>query len=120
MVRRFLVMVCLLINLAGLFLASSSVWAEPDLDAGAKIFANNCASCHAGGANRVSAAKNLSLTALQKYGKDSVAAISTQVRKGKGAMPAFKKLSDDQVDNVASYVLAQAQTNPKAKANWSK
>lgn len=76
---------------------------------GAKIFSNNCASCHAGGTNRVVAAKSLKLADLQKYGKDSVEAIVTQVTKGKGAMPAFgKKLNADEINAVANYVLDQA------------
>ena len=75
-----------------------------------KIFNNNCASCHAGGKNSVVAAKNLQAAALTKYGKDTVEAITLQVTKGKGAMPAFsKKLSPDQINLVASYVLEQAQ-----------
>ncbi len=111
MMRRFFVLFCLLINLGILLVAPHSAWAEPDLANGAKLFGVNCASCHAGGINRVVAAKNLSLVALQKYGKDSVPAIASQIRNGKGAMPAFKKLSDQQVDNIANYVLAQAQAN---------
>ncbi len=81
-----------------------------EVSAGAKIFNNNCASCHAGGSNRVVAAKTLKADALAKYGKDTVEAIYLQVAKGKGAMPAFgKKLSPDEINLVASYVLEQAQ-----------
>ncbi len=77
---------------------------------GAKVFNNNCASCHAGGKNSVVAAKTLKADALAKYGKNTVEAITLQVTKGKGAMPAFsKKLSPDQINLVANYVLEQAQ-----------
>ena len=62
-----------------------------EVSEGAKIFNNNCASCHAGGSNRVIAAKNLKKAALEKYSMYSVAAITKQVTKGKGAMPAFAK-----------------------------
>lgn len=87
-----------------------------EVSAGAKIFNNNCAQCHAGGRNNVVAAKTLKLDALEKYGKNSVEAITLQVTKGKGAMPAFgKKLSADEIDLVANYVLEQAQ-NGWAKA----
>ncbi len=83
-----------------------------DASAGAKIFNNNCASCHAGGKNSVVAAKNLQAAALEKYGKNTVEAIALQITKGKGAMPAFsKKLSADQINLVANYVLEQAQNN---------
>ncbi|MCA6519782.1 MAG: c-type cytochrome, partial [Pseudanabaena sp. M110S1SP2A07QC] len=71
---------------------------------------NNCAQCHAGGRNNVVAAKTLKADALEKYSKNSVEAISLQVTKGKGAMPAFgKKLSPEEINLVANYVLEQAQ-----------
>ncbi|OYQ64296.1 cytochrome C6 [Pseudanabaena sp. SR411] len=81
-----------------------------EVSAGAKIFNNNCAQCHAGGKNNVVAAKTLKADALEKYGKNTVEAISLQVSKGKGAMPAFgKKLSADEITLVANYVLDQAE-----------
>ena len=80
-----------------------------EVSAGAKIFNNNCAQCHKGGGNNVVAAKTLKADALEKYGKNTVEAISLQVAKGKGAMPAFgKKLSADEIALVANYVLEQA------------
>ncbi len=83
--------------------------------AGEKIFINNCAQCHAGGRNNVVAAKTLKTDALEKYGKNTVEAITLQVSKGKGAMPAFgKKLSADEINLVANYVLDQA------KNGWAK
>lgn len=87
-----------------------------EVSPGAKIFNNNCAQCHAGGKNNVVAAKTLKADALEKYGKNSVEAISLQVSKGKGAMPAFgKKLSADEITLVANYVLEQAEKGwPKA------
>ena len=87
-----------------------------EVSPGAKIFNNNCAQCHAGGKNNVVAAKTLKADALEKYGKNSVEAISLQVSKGKGAMPAFgKKLSTDEITLVANYVLEQAEKGwPKA------
>jgi cytochrome c6 len=86
-----------------------------EVSAGAKIFNNNCAQCHAGGRNNVVAAKTLKADALEKYGKNTVAAIELQVTKGKGAMPAFgKKLTADEITLVANYVLDQA------KAGWAK
>jgi cytochrome c6 len=86
-----------------------------DIESGAKIFKANCAACHALGRNNVVAAKTLKKEALEKYGMYSMDAIITQVTKGKNAMPAFgKKLKADEIENVASYVLAQAD------AGWVK
>ncbi|MDB9306375.1 MULTISPECIES: cytochrome c6 PetJ [Cyanophyceae] len=76
---------------------------------GAKIFSANCAACHAGGRNLVQAQKTLKKDALEKYGLYSEAAIISQVTNGKNAMPAFKgRLKSEQIENVAAYVLEQA------------
>lgn len=81
-----------------------------DIASGAKIFSANCVACHAGGRNLVSAAKTLQKDALEKYGMNSPEAIINQVKNGKNAMPAFKgRLNDKQIDDVASYVLEQAE-----------
>ncbi len=83
-----------------------------DAEAGGKVFAANCAACHAGGRNAVNPAKTLQKAALEKYEMYSEAAIITQVTNGKNAMPAFgKKLQSEQIENVAAYVLAQADKN---------
>lgn len=85
-----------------------------DAAKGAAVFSANCASCHAGGRNLVNAAKTLKKGALEKYGMYSAEAIIAQVTKGKGAMPAFgKKLKADQIENVAAYVLEQADKDWK-------
>lgn len=87
-----------------------------DIESGAKIFKANCAACHALGRNNIVAAKTLKKEALEKYAMYSVEAIITQVTKGKNAMPAFgKKLKADEIENVASYVLAQADAGWKKK-----
>lgn len=86
-----------------------------ELSAGAKIFNNNCAQCHAGGRNNVVAAKTLKADALEKHGKNTVEAIILQVTNGKGAMPAFgKKLKAEEIELVSNYVLEQA------KNGWAK
>lgn len=82
------------------------------LERGAQIFQNNCTVCHIGGKNLIVPDKNLSLEALHRYGKDSVAAIMKQVTYGKGVMPAFgESLSTEDITNVATYVLGQSQEN---------
>nr|YP_009399625.1 cytochrome c553 [Digenea simplex]ARW69444.1 cytochrome c553 [Digenea simplex] len=84
-----------------------------DLDEGEKVFSENCTACHAGGNNVIAAEKTLKLDALEKYEKASVDAIVYQVTNGNaGGMPAFgDRLSDDQIQNVANYVLNQAKTD---------
>lgn len=96
------------------FSFNTPAWAG-DAAAGKAVFTANCNQCHLGGKNLVNPAKTLSQADLTKYGMFSAEAIITQVTKGKGAMPAFgAKLKADQIENVAAYVLAQAE------ANWPK
>lgn len=77
---------------------------------GGKIFSANCAACHAGGNNVIMANKTLKKEALAQYGMNSIEAITTQVTKGKNAMPAFGgRLSAAQIEDVATYVLSQSE-----------
>lgn len=79
---------------------------------GAQIFAQNCASCHANGGNIIRRGKNLKKRALKWHKKDSVEAISALVKQGKYAMPAYAdRLSENQIEAVAAYVLEQAENN---------
>ncbi len=85
-----------------------------DLEAGAKLFKANCVSCHLRGNNTVQKDKTLKLDALQANNMYSLEAIMTQVKNGKNVMPAFgKKLKPADIENVASYVLAQADNGWK-------
>ncbi|WP_299492168.1 cytochrome c6 PetJ [Acaryochloris sp. IP29b_bin.137] len=95
--------------LAVLAFAISSPVLAADAGAGAGVFNANCAACHAGGNNVVQADKTLKSDALAANGMDSAEAIINQVTNGKGGMPAFgASLSAADIENVAAYVLAQA------------
>ena len=94
--------------------AAMFIFATPamagDAASGAKIFSANCAACHAGGNNVVNGVKTLKKDALEKYEMNSIEAITYQVNNGKNAMPAFKgRLTDAQIDDVATYVLSQSE-----------
>jgi cytochrome c6 len=81
-----------------------------DLAHGAQVFDTNCAACHIGGGNVVNAAKTLKQADLETYDIASLDAIKTQVKTGKAAMPAFMgRLSEADIDDVANYVLSQAE-----------
>ncbi|ACI65608.1 cytochrome c6, cytochrome c553 [Phaeodactylum tricornutum CCAP 1055/1] len=83
-----------------------------DVGAGEQIFNANCAACHAGGQNVIMPEKTLEKEALDQYlaGGRSEKAIISQVTGGKNAMPAFGgRLSDEEIANVAAYVLASAE-----------
>lgn len=105
-------MLCLLwlLSTIVIFLIAPPVAIAGDIANGAKIFSANCAACHAGGNNVVNGAKTLKKDALEKYEMNSIEAITYQVNNGKNAMPAFKgRLTDTQIDDVASYVLSQSE-----------
>lgn len=81
-----------------------------DIEAGQQIFSQNCTACHAGGNNVISPEKTLKKEVLEQYEMNSVKAITNQVTNGKNAMPAFgERLSDDDINNVANYVLNQSE-----------
>jgi len=91
-----------------LFVFVSPAWAGDAVN-GAKIFGANCAACHAGGNNVVNAQKTLKKDVLEKYDMYSLDKVKYQVVHGKNAMPAFGgRLTDEQVEDVATYVLSQA------------
>ncbi|PHJ55974.1 cytochrome C6 [Nostoc linckia z18] len=104
----------MLLGIAIFTFAFSSPALAGDAASGAKVFSGNCASCHAGGKNLVKAEKSLKKADLEKYGLYSAEAIISQVTNGKGAMPAFgKRLKPEQIENVAAYVLSQADKSWK-------
>jgi cytochrome c6 len=83
-----------------------------DVGAGEQVFNANCAACHAGGQNVIMPEKTLEKAALDQYlaGGRSEASVRTQVTNGKNAMPAFGgRLSEDDIANVASYVIATSE-----------
>ena len=96
-----------------LLLGLQLVFAQDDevsLELGERVFTANCAACHAGGNNSVVADKTLQIEALEKYSKNSVEAIVTQVTNGNGSMPPFGgRLEDNEIESVANYVLNQAE-----------
>jgi len=105
--KTVLSFVALAIALFTFSLAQPAIAADNAI--GAKVFNANCAACHMGGGNVVSAAKNLKAEALKQFSMDSTDAIIAQVTKGKNAMPAFgARLTDDQIQAVAAYVLDQS------------
>ncbi|MGF1482293.1 MAG: cytochrome c6 PetJ [Cyanophyceae cyanobacterium] len=102
-----LIMLALLIAAATVINCRSAL--AQDLGNGAQVFSANCAACHAGGRNVVNAAKTLKKDALEKYDMYSMENIKQQIYNGKNAMPSFRgRLTDEQIENVAAYVLSQA------------
>lgn len=100
----------LLLTIAVLTFAFNLPALAGDAVTGSKIFSANCAPCHLGGRNVIMTNKNLKKEGLEKYAMNSLDAITNQVKKGKNAMPAFGgRLSDQQIEDVATYVLQQAQ-----------
>ncbi len=89
-------------------------------DATVQVFQNSCAGCHAGGGNIVKRDATLALSDLQKYGLDGPDQLYDIIYKGRGSMPGFgegctpkgactfaKRLTDDQIRDLAGYILEQ-------------
>ncbi|MGD1948207.1 MAG: c-type cytochrome [Leptolyngbyaceae cyanobacterium] len=87
-----------------------------DVAAGEKVFAKNCATCHAGGNNAIVSSQTLKQEALEQYLfnyrlEHNVDAIAYQVANGRGAMPAFQgRIRDKDITDVAAYVKAQSES----------
>jgi len=82
-----------------------------NFEKGKDVFHNNCLPCHKGGRNFILPEKNLKKDMLEANGMNTVNAISYQVRNGKNGMPAFGgRLSENEVEDVAFYVLQEASS----------
>lgn len=109
--RKLNKLLTLLLFIVSIFLIDLAPEAyAADLQAGEQVFSANCSACHAGGNNAIMPEKTLKKNALEENSMNSIAAITTQVTNGKNAMPAFGgKLADDDIENVANYVLSQSE-----------
>ena len=84
---------------------SSTPAPASDSAGGAKLFTDNCSSCHTLAAAGASGQVGPNLDQLRP-GPDLV---TRQVNSGGGAMPSFKgKLTDAQIKQIADYVSANA------------
>jgi cytochrome c6 len=101
----------LLINFISIILNTNKVLAL-NLELGEKIFDSNCIACHKGGNNIVIPEKNLKKLTLEANGINNKNGIIYQVLNGKNGMPAFgERLTENEIENVAEYVLIAAEKN---------
>ena len=105
---------CAALAIAGLHPALPCVADGPAV-APVAIFEAKCAACHAGGGNVLSPLKTLKLEALQKNGYAEVEPLANLLRNGKGQMPKYQgaippvsRLTDDEIEAVATLVLDTA------------
>ena len=89
----------------------------PAHGSGEEIFLTKCVACHAGGGNALAPGKTLDAAALERNGYLEAADIVTLLRNGKGRMPQYQgkippvsRLSDEQLEQIAQYVLEHSQT----------
>ncbi|HFK2919121.1 TPA: cytochrome c [Stenotrophomonas maltophilia] len=93
-------MLKLALMLCGATLATTG-WSKGDPAAGAKLYSTNCTACH--GADR--AGMPGAFPALTDIGKRlDGAQIKDKIRKGGGLMPPFPQLSQQEIDDIASYL----------------
>lgn len=80
---------------------STAARAKDDLAAGAKLYAQHCTACH--GAERAGVPPTF--PALTDVGKRlQPAQVKDKIRKGGGLMPPFTQLSQQEIDDLASYL----------------
>jgi len=80
-------------------LAEAAPEAIPSLEAGKALYLTYCTACHGeNGDGMLNGSKNLQLTALSNE------EISFMILRGKGAMPAFKNLNENQAASISMYV----------------
>jgi cytochrome c6 len=104
--------VTLLLTLIVLTTALTPFASAADTANGAEVFSVHCVGCHINGGNIIRRGKNLKQKALKRNGMDSLEAIASLVANGKNNMSAFKdRLSQQQIEDVSAYVLAQAANN---------
>ncbi|QNH20531.1 Cytochrome c6 [Xanthomonas sp. GW] len=88
------------VALLGATLATTA-WSKDDPAAGAKLYATNCTACH--GADRAGIPG--AFPALTDVGKRLESAqIKEKISKGGGLMPPFPQLSQQDLDNIASFL----------------
>ena len=87
---------------------------------GAVIFETKCVACHEGGGNVLQRGKTLFPAALAANGYATEDAIASLLVNGKGQMPKYQgaipsvsKLTDEEIREVAAFVLQQAEAEWK-------
>lgn len=80
---------------------ATSAWCKDDPAAGAKLYTANCTACH--GADR--AGMPGAFPALTEVSKRlQPAQIKDKIRKGGGLMPPFAQLSQQEIDDITSFL----------------
>ena len=89
----------------------------PDTENGARTFAYVCSACHLGGYNQVRPERTLQEAVLRENGMLAADAIEYQVITGRTACRRSRELTEEEITDVAYYVVEQAQAgwnnNPK-------
>lgn len=81
-----------------------------EINHGAEVFSVHCAGCHINGGNIIRRGKNLKKPALERYGMNTIEAITGIISNGKNNMSAYKdRLTTSEIQAVAAYVLEQAE-----------
>ena len=87
----FALVLSISLNLLGVSAAFAASTPAVDLEHGGQLFSANCAACHMGGGNVISASRTLSQSDLQahlnEYGDDHIEAIEHQIENGKMRCP---------------------------------
>ncbi len=116
LLTRLVGLACMtLIGAATILVMPAAIAADStDLANGSQVFQAHCEGCHINGGNIIRRGKTLKLNALKRNGMDSLEGIAQIVTHGKNNMSAFHdRLTEQQIQDVAAYVLDQAETGWK-------
>ena len=82
-----------------------------------EIFVAKCVACHAGGGNVLAGGKTLDASALERNGYQEPADVVSLLRNGKGQMPKYQgaipkisRLTDEELEQVAEFVLQRSRS----------
>lgn len=97
---RLTLITTLAVLLSGATLATTA-WSKDAPAAGAALYATHCTACH--GADRAGVPPTFpALTDVAK--RLQLAQIKEKIKKGGGLMPPFSQLSEQEIDDLASYL----------------
>ena len=118
-VAGLILTVLLIVGATDLLSAPAMATDNSALERGEQIFNSNCAACHMGGGNVISANRTLKIsdlnTHVEAYTSTPLEALEHEIEDGLNAMPGYAdKLTEEEIIAVATYV------EQRAELGWSR
>lgn len=91
------------IGLASVFLTACSEHTYPDLATGKELYEHHCESCHKAHGQGMFT-KGVPASRLAEI---HLAELKDQIKSGSGMMPAFERMTDEQIEKINQYLKSQ-------------